>query len=69
MTERKGLNQYYPAEFDRKKISRLLKPKNHQKKFDLCFRCLLVAESVVITCRRAPNSIAVYGTDNDEEER
>ncbi|WZZ53724.1 hypothetical protein YC2023_053831 [Brassica napus] len=27
--------------------------------FDLCFRCLLVATSVVITCRRAPNSIAV----------
>ncbi|KAG2286801.1 hypothetical protein Bca52824_046405 [Brassica carinata] len=32
MTERKGLNQYYPAEFDPKKIRCLLKPKNHQKK-------------------------------------
>ena len=32
MAERKVLNKNYPADFDQKKIPRLLKPKNHQKK-------------------------------------
>ncbi|CAN7059482.1 unnamed protein product [Brassica rapa subsp. trilocularis] len=32
MAERKVLNKNYPADFDPKKIPRLLKPKNHQKK-------------------------------------
>ncbi|WZZ53722.1 hypothetical protein YC2023_053829 [Brassica napus] len=48
MAERKGLNQYYPAEFDRKKIPRLLKPKNHQKKI----RFML---SVPARCRTCGN--------------